>query len=558
MNKKYLILIMARKGSDDVISRQNLRLVNNKPLLYYIVKTALKFKKADVIVSTDSEEIRELSLLYGAQYIKRPKKLTKNSTSVKEICFDVLQKLQKEGIHYEKCLVLHPKIPLIKNNTINTFFKNLEKNRSTIFGISNIVDSKLGYEIENSKELLNLNPSPKPLAILNRIVAFNTKQFIKNNGKFTSPFYGLKLPDDETHSLISYHDFGTFEQILNRKKILVRIDSTVKIGMGHVFNMLTVLNHFRHDEILILMHKNRNLGYKQFRENLYNVSFFTSDTEFNGVLRKFKPDIIFNDILNTTESYMKKLQNYTTMTVNFEDRGKGRKLSNLIFNPIFEKQKSLPKEFYGAKYACVRDEFRIWTNEILSKNVKKVLISFGGTDQNNITEKTISIIQKHNLKNIEFILLLGFGYTHKKMIKEKIKKLQKESFKIILIDDSDFIAKHIRDVDFAIVSNGRTVFELAAMNVPVLAVSVNTREQNHNFVKEQNTGIKIDYKKSSYEKLLKKSLEKMLNFNNRKIYKKNLVKIDLLNGINIVVQKINHEYDVLNKSAIQKLDSSNS
>ena len=52
--------------------------------------------------------------------------------------------------------------------------------------------------------------------------------------------------------------------------------------------------------------------------------------------------------------------------------------------------------------------------------------------------------------------------------------------------------------------------------------------------------------------------EKMLNFNNRKIYKKNLVKIDLLNGINIVVQKINHEYDVLNKSAIQKLDSSNS
>ena len=54
---------MARKGSNDVISRQNLRLVNNKPLLYYIVKTALNFKHADVMVSTDSEEIRELSLL---------------------------------------------------------------------------------------------------------------------------------------------------------------------------------------------------------------------------------------------------------------------------------------------------------------------------------------------------------------------------------------------------------------------------------------------------------------------------------------------------------------
>ena len=46
------------------------------------VKTALKFKKADVLVSTDSEEIRELALLYGAKYIKRPKVLTKNSACV--------------------------------------------------------------------------------------------------------------------------------------------------------------------------------------------------------------------------------------------------------------------------------------------------------------------------------------------------------------------------------------------------------------------------------------------------------------------------------------------
>ena len=547
MNKKLLILIMARKGSDDVISRQNLRLVKNKPLLYYIVKTALKFKKADVLVSTDSEEISELSLLYGANYIKRPKRLTKNSTSVKEICLDALQKLEKNNIHYEKCLVLHPKIPLIKISTINTFFKNLEKKESTIFGISDIVDSKLGYEIETSKKLLKLNPSKKPLGILNKIVAFNIKQFIKNNGNFVSPFYGLKLSNDETHSLRSYSDFGTFEQILNRKKILVRIDSTIKIGMGHIFNMLAILNYFRNDEIMILMHKNRNLGYKKFKENLYNVSFFTSNDEFNKILTKFKPDIVFNDILNTTPSYMKKLHNHTKMIVNFEDQGKGRKLANLVFNPIFEKQKSSPHEFCGSKYACVRDEFRIWENEILSKKIHKILISFGGTDQNNITEKTISIIEKNNIKNIEFILLLGFGYLHKKMIKQKVKNLQKNNFNIVLVDGSDFMAKYTRDIDFAIVSNGRTVFELASMNIPILAISVNSREQNHNFVEEQNVGIKIDYEKSSYEKSLKNSFEKMLNYNNRKNYKKNLTKIDLLNGINIVVDKINHEYNLLNK-----------
>ena len=40
MKKTNLILIIARKGSKDNISRQNLRLVNEKPLIHYIINTA--------------------------------------------------------------------------------------------------------------------------------------------------------------------------------------------------------------------------------------------------------------------------------------------------------------------------------------------------------------------------------------------------------------------------------------------------------------------------------------------------------------------------------------
>ena len=50
---------MARKGSRDSISRQNLRLVNDKPLIHYVLQTALNFHDADVFVSTDSEEIKD-------------------------------------------------------------------------------------------------------------------------------------------------------------------------------------------------------------------------------------------------------------------------------------------------------------------------------------------------------------------------------------------------------------------------------------------------------------------------------------------------------------------
>ena len=60
MKKTNLILIIARKGSKDNVSRQNLRLVNEKPLIYYIMNTAKKYHSADVFVSTESEELQEI------------------------------------------------------------------------------------------------------------------------------------------------------------------------------------------------------------------------------------------------------------------------------------------------------------------------------------------------------------------------------------------------------------------------------------------------------------------------------------------------------------------
>ena len=109
---------MARKGSRDSISRQNLRLVKDKPLIHYVLESSLNFPNADVIVSTDSEEISEYSMMLGVSVINRPKYLTKSSTSVKEICYHALKNLEKKGIIYEKCLVLHPKFPLIEQKTM--------------------------------------------------------------------------------------------------------------------------------------------------------------------------------------------------------------------------------------------------------------------------------------------------------------------------------------------------------------------------------------------------------------------------------------------------------
>ena len=209
------------------------------------------------------------------------------------------------------------------------------------------------------------------------------------------------------------------------------------------------------------------------------------------------------------------------MIVNFEDLGNGRKYANLVFNPIFSKKRPLTKEFYGGKYACVRDEFRIWSNNIFRKNVTKILISFGGTDPVKITSKVLDVIRNESFKKIEFTVILGYGFQHKKDIKTKASILKSEGFKIKLVEKSDFLAKYLRDTDFAIISNGRTVFEVSCMGVPVLSVAVNEREKSHSFVKEHNIGKHMVFDKTNFSKNLSKNIQHMLKSENRKKYKTN-------------------------------------
>ena len=109
---------MARAKGSKYVSRQNLTLINSKPLIYYVLKTASSINNADVYVSTDSNEIKEYSESQGVNVIYRPKSLTKDNTNVKEIAHDVISTLKNQNKVYEKCLLLHPKFPLItkKNN----------------------------------------------------------------------------------------------------------------------------------------------------------------------------------------------------------------------------------------------------------------------------------------------------------------------------------------------------------------------------------------------------------------------------------------------------------
>ena len=319
------------------------------------------------------------------------------------------------------------------------------------------------------------------------------------------------------------------------------MDGDRKLGLGHVYNMLTILNQFRKDDILIVMHSKRKLGDYKFKGQLYKVVYFSDRKQLEKIIEEFKPDIVMNDILNTQASYIKDIKKKGCFVVNFEDIGDGSKLADLMFSPIYD-AKSTEKKKFGSSYACVRDEFRIWKNHSPKKN-HTILITFGGSDTRNMTLRTLKIIQKYELRNFKIQVILGGGFSNTLSIKKLANKMIKTGFIIKLEENSSIMAKHILDSDFVFSSNGRTVFEIASLKIPFITISANPREEKHVFSRLSGGGIHLGLYSQVTDEKFKNAIKQMINPSVRRKFINNLEKYDLLNQVYEVTKLINSDYE---------------
>ena len=122
-------LICARGGSKG-LPRKNIRSFGGKPLIAHSIEMALISNLiADVIVSTDDEEIARVAKNYGASVpFMRPAKLSGDSASEWHVWQHALSWLSDHGRDVEALVVLPPTAPLRSladvNGAIEMFLQN--------------------------------------------------------------------------------------------------------------------------------------------------------------------------------------------------------------------------------------------------------------------------------------------------------------------------------------------------------------------------------------------------------------------------------------------------
>ena len=154
---KLLIIIPARSGSTRV-KNKNMKILNGTPLLGHKIKTCLKSKIGEVLVSTDCRIIANYSFNLGAKVPFLRSKLYSSSKATMMSCVlytlkKYLKNIKKDVTHVA---VLPPTAPFLNYKTMQKVFKQL-LNNSTFNSISTYKNAYehpfLYLNIDNKKKI---------------------------------------------------------------------------------------------------------------------------------------------------------------------------------------------------------------------------------------------------------------------------------------------------------------------------------------------------------------------------------------------------------------------
>ena len=166
---KRCILIPARSGSKGLY-KKNLYQLKGKPLISHVIDAALMSSIDDIWVSTDCEEIKEVSVSHMINVIDRPKNLAKDLST--DLCV-FSHFVQNLNIHFDYIVHLRATFPKVTSKIIDDASNVFENNFNEYDSLRSVIKSK-----ENPYKMWHINNNKLETVISNNLLHSSPRQII--------------------------------------------------------------------------------------------------------------------------------------------------------------------------------------------------------------------------------------------------------------------------------------------------------------------------------------------------------------------------------------------
>lgn len=539
---KNIVVIPARGGSK-AVPRKNLRPLNGKPLIAYAIKAALDAKEVHrVVVSTEDEEISLFAKRFGAEVIGRPENLAGDNVTLDPVVVHTSEEAERKWNEtYTYIVTVQPTSPLVMGNDIDRGIRKIAEEGSDTL-ISVVEDKHLRWEkrgqylVPAYEKRVNRQELPETFHETGAVIVC-TRQQLNMGSRIGKNISILVIDKFRSIDIDTYYDFWVAEMIMQRKRIMFVAIGNSGTGMGHVYRAVMLAHELIHHEIIFVCKTDDDLAKQFIGAQNYTVVGSTKEHLIETII-SLKPDMVINDILDTSSDYILTLKKAGMKVVNFEDLGLGAETADLVINALYPTRFPQDHIKVGPSYFCLRDEFLHINRRDRSGDVKTFLIAFGGVDEGNLTCLVLEAAAVELAKRQILIhVVLGPGYRHHGKLNELIELLGLENINVI--KSTNKISEYMNASDIAITSAGRTVLELASICVPMVVIAQNAREMTHRVASSDNGIIHLGHRNDVTGDLIRDAVVRLIeDAGMRERMVRKMRRLDITDGKKRVVQEI--------------------
>ncbi len=549
-NNKILVVIPIINNSFG-ISGKHVRLLNNKPLISYSIELAKASQYVDdVVVSTVDSEIALISEKYGASVIRRSVKESDEIESIESIVYEAM--IQKEKLafdEYDIVVILQPNSPLVKSSTLDGAIEKFED-----FGIDTVLsvieDTHLswGYDENHQRffpnyiERSNKQDLPKSFKETEAIIA-SRRGFIREDACIGDNINLVELSREESINIENNDGWIIAESYLQKKKIAIIVNANKEIGTRHIDNCLAIASKLVSHDFAFFLDENYDLSVKMVKESGYPYVIYDGSGELFAKLDEFNPQIVVNDILDTSSEYMSRLKENGYFTVNFDDLGVGVEYADVVFDSLYEHDLSESNVFSGHEYYVLMDEFYFQPLKVITQEVKNVLIIFEGNDYNHLSERFLNAILSTGFEN-RIDIIVGSGFED---VEGFVSKYESNPL-VQIYQNVHNISEFMFKADIIITSATKTMYESCSLGVPTICVCQDELEKTHVFANTANGFVNMGLSEElSEQEIAAQFLDLVNNPEIRISMNQKMLSIDLKHGfesIKAVVERKYRDYEM--------------
>ena len=212
MNKKIVSVILARGGSKG-IPQKNIVDINGEPLISYTIETSINSNVSKTWVRTDDDEIKSISLKYGAKVLDRPLKYATDISKSEDALLHFAN-----NVDFDILVFIQPTSPLLKPKYINEGIKMIDQYDS-VFSVYKehwlprwSKDIKpINWDINNRPRRQDKNEQ----YVENGAFYITTKEnLIKSNLRYSGNIGIVEMPFEESFQIDNKNDLKLIQNII--------------------------------------------------------------------------------------------------------------------------------------------------------------------------------------------------------------------------------------------------------------------------------------------------------------------------------------------------------